>query len=147
MNEVGELYAIVLRIARRVHEGDEPMTATQRLALMEIAVVGPMRLRILAQRMETTPATATRAVDALEGFGFVRRTPEPADRRGVLVEATARGRRWAGRRRALVRQALDELPETVVTARFVKDLTRLNAALRDVTGHDNVSRGTLLTPP
>jgi DNA-binding MarR family transcriptional regulator len=66
MTEIAELYAIVLRVARRVHEGDEPMTATQRLALMEIVAVGPLRLRTLARRMETTPPTATRAVDALE---------------------------------------------------------------------------------
>ena len=90
LNEISELSAIVLRIARRVHEPDEEtMTTTQRLALIEIALAGPMRLRNLARRMETTPATATRAVDALEELGFVRRTPEPDDKRGVLVAATA----------------------------------------------------------
>jgi DNA-binding MarR family transcriptional regulator len=147
LNEISELSAIVLRIARRVHEPNEvPMTTTQRLALIEVALAGPLRLRNLARRMETTPATATRAVDALEELGFVRRTREPVDRRGVLVAATPRGQRWVSRRRVLLREALDALPDTAVPARLVKDMTRLNAALRDATGDDEVSRGVLLAP-
>lgn len=147
LNEISELSAIVLRIARRVHEPDEEtMTTTQRLALIEIALAGPMRLRNLARRMETTPATATRAVDALEELGFVRRTPEPDDKRGVLVAATARGHRWVIRRRLLLREAIDALPDGAVSVRLVKDMSRLNAALRDATGHDDISRGVLLAP-
>src|SRR4051794_7866388 len=42
--EISELYAIVLRIARRVHDRDEAFTATQRLALIEIVAVGPLRV-------------------------------------------------------------------------------------------------------
>jgi len=147
LNEISELSAIVLRIARRVHEPNEAtMTTTQRLALIEIALAGPLRLRNLAQRMDTTPATATRAVDTLEELGFVRRTPEPEDRRGVLVAATARGHRWVDRRRRLLREALDALPDSAIPARLVKDMNDLNAALRDATGHDEVSRGGLLAP-
>ena len=44
LDEIGELYAIVLRISRRIADV-EPLTATQRPALIEIAVVGPLRLR------------------------------------------------------------------------------------------------------
>jgi DNA-binding MarR family transcriptional regulator len=145
--EISELSAIVLRIARRVNQANEvPMTTTQRLALIEVALVGPLRLRNLAQRMETTPATATRAVDALEELGLVRRTPERDDRRGVLVTATARGNRWVARRRVLLREALHALPDNAVPDRLVKDMTRLNAALREATGEDEVSRGVLLAP-
>ena len=146
LDEIGELYAIVLRIARRVQDADEPMTATQRLALIEIAAAGPVRLRNLASRMETTPATATRAVDALEEWGFVRRKPEPADRRGVLVVATPKGRRWAERRRAVLREVIATLSEARVSERLIRDMAQLNAALRDATGHDDVARGSLLAP-
>lgn len=146
LDEIGELYAIVLRIARRVQDADEPMTATQRLALIEIAAAGPVRLRNLASRMETTPATATRAVDALEEWGFVRRKPEPADRRGVLVVATPKGRRWADRRRAVLREVIATLSEARVSERLIRDMAQLNAALRDATGHDDVARGSLLAP-
>lgn len=146
LDEIAELHAIVLRIARRVNDDSEPMTTTQRLALIEIVVVGPLRLRTLAQRMETTPATATRAVDALEEWGYVTRTPEPNDRRGVLVSATARGRRWVERRRTLLRRAITRLGAEAIPARLVEDMARLNDALRAETGHDDVSRSALLAP-
>ena len=146
LDQIAELHAIVLRVARRVNDNSEPMTATQRLALIEIAFVGPLRLRSLASRMDTTPATATRAVDALEEWGYVTRTPDPSDQRGVLVTATSRGRRWVERRRALLRRAVSHLDAGAFPTRLVEDMARLNAALREETGHDDVSRGALLAP-
>ena len=98
LDEIGELFAILLRISRRV-EHDEPMTSTQRLALIEIAVVGPMRLAELAARMDTTAATASRAVDVLEEYRFVMRRADPNDGRAIQIVATAKGRRWSERRR------------------------------------------------
>lgn len=144
--EIGELYALVLRISRHVQSDDEPMTASQRLALIEVAAAGPLRLRRLADLMDTTPATATRAVDALEEWGFVERRPAPADRRGVLVAATARGKRWADRRRTLVRKSLDQIPVDALPARLVEDMAKLNAALRAQTGPCDVARGSILAP-
>lgn len=144
--EIGELYALVLRISRHVQSDDEPMTASQRLALIEVAAAGPMRLRRLADLMDTTPATATRAVDALEEWGFVERRPAPADKRGVLVAATGRGKRWADRRRVLVRKSLDQIPADAVPARLVDDMAKLNAALRAQAGHGEVSSGSILAP-
>jgi DNA-binding MarR family transcriptional regulator len=146
LEEIAELYAIVLRIARRVHEGDEPMTATQRLARVEIAAAGPMRLRDLVLRMDTTPATATRAVDALEELRFVSRKPDPDDRRGVIVYATARGRRWSDKRQGVLREVLADLPDAAASRRFVKDLSKLNASLRTVSGIHDASGRPLLRP-
>ncbi len=138
LDEISELYAIVLRIARRIQEGDEPMTATQRLALMEITAAGPLRLRDLVRRMDTTPATASRAVDSLEELGFVARKPDPCDGRGVIVSVRARGQRWADRRGAVLREALGQLPDGAAPERLVKDLAKLNASLRAVSGtHDS----------
>jgi DNA-binding MarR family transcriptional regulator len=142
--EISELYAIVLRIARRVHDDEEPMTVTQRLALIEVVAVGPLRLGQLASRMDTTPATATRAVDVLEEAGLVKRRPDPGDRRGTAVEATAKGRRWAERRGAVLREVLQALPPNAAPARLVVDMARLNEALRTSTGHDEIARGALL---
>ncbi len=146
LDEIGELYAIVLRIARNVSDGDEPMTASQRLALMEVSNVGAMRLRQLAQRMDTTPATATRAVDALADWGFVVRKPDPDDKRGVLVMPTKRGLRWSQKRRAMVLEVLEAIPDATTPARLVTDLARLNDALRNESGHSEVARGALLAP-
>src|SRR3954453_11332682 len=99
LDEIGELFAIMLRISRRIEDADQPMTATQRLALIEVAIVGPLRLSILAARMDTTPATASRAIDVLQDYGLVVRRPDPEDGRATLIGATAEGRRWTDERR------------------------------------------------
>lgn len=144
LQEIGALYELVLHIARRAHDRDDALTATQRLALIEIVDVGPLRIRGLARRLDATPATATRAVDGLEELGYVVRRPSPNDGRGVLVEVTPRGRRWAERRRGLVRRELEQLPETVVPKRLIRDLALLNAALRSQTGSGDVPAVSLL---
>jgi DNA-binding MarR family transcriptional regulator len=146
LEEIGELYAIVLRISRSIATDDEAMTATQRLALMEVAAAGPIRLGILAARMDTTPATATRAIDFLEEAGFVRRETDPGDRRGVCVFTTAKGKRWSTARRAHLLEVLEALPPRCLPERMVDDLERLNKALRETTGHDEIARGALLAP-
>jgi DNA-binding MarR family transcriptional regulator len=145
LDEIGELYAILLRISRRV-EHDEPMTATQRLALIEVAVVGPLRLHDLAARMDTTAATASRAVDLLEDYRFVTRRADPDDGRAIQIVATAKGRRWSDKRRAQLHDLLAELPPSIATVKLAKEIGRLNAALRETTGHRDVARGALLAP-
>ena len=146
LDEIGELYAIVLRIARSISTDDAPMTATQRLALIEVAAVGPLRLNSLASRMDTTPATATRAIDFLEEAGFVRREAAPGDRRGIHVVATAKGHRWSDRRRAHLLEVIQTLPPSATTQRMITDLRKLNEALRSASGHSDVARGALLAP-
>jgi DNA-binding MarR family transcriptional regulator len=146
LDEIGELYAIVLRISRSISTDDAPMTATQRLALIEVAAVGPLRLNALASRMDTTPATATRAIDFLEESGFVRREAAPGDRRGIHVVATAKGHRWSDRRRAHLLAVIQKLPPGSTAQRMVADLHKLNEALRAVSGHSEVARGALLAP-
>jgi DNA-binding MarR family transcriptional regulator len=145
LDEISELYAILLRISRRVQH-DEPMTATQRLALIEIAVVGPLRLRELAARMDTTDATASRAVDLLGGYRFVAGRADPDDRRAIQIVVTAKGRRWSDRRRAQLHDLLAELPANVASVKLGADIAQLNAALREATGHGDVARGALLAP-
>jgi DNA-binding MarR family transcriptional regulator len=46
----------------------------------------------IADRVIVASATMTATLDALERRGWVRRIPNPADRRSVLVEITAEGR-------------------------------------------------------
>jgi DNA-binding MarR family transcriptional regulator len=49
----------------------------------------------LAQHLRIAPRSATEVVDALEAKGLVARTPDPGDRRAVLVALTDRGRTLA----------------------------------------------------
>jgi DNA-binding MarR family transcriptional regulator len=46
----------------------------------------------LARDLELSSGAMTSRLDRLEDLGFVRRLPDPGDRRGVLVELTAEGR-------------------------------------------------------
>jgi DNA-binding MarR family transcriptional regulator len=147
LDEIGELFAIMLRVSRRIEDADQPMTATQRLALIEVAIVGPLRLSSLAARMDTTPATASRAVDVLQKYGLVVRRPDPDDGRASLIGATVEGRRWTDERRNLVLGLLEQLErEGLATAGLTGELAELNAALRDATGHESVARGVVLAP-
>jgi MarR family transcriptional regulator, organic hydroperoxide resistance regulator len=43
------------------------------------------------------PSTLTGVLDRLEGWGLIERTPNPADRRSVLVRLTQSGRAVAAR--------------------------------------------------
>lgn len=46
----------------------------------------------LARDLELSSGAVTSRLDRLETLGFVRRLPDPGDRRGVLVELTPEGR-------------------------------------------------------
>ncbi|OBB58869.1 MarR family winged helix-turn-helix transcriptional regulator [Mycolicibacterium monacense] len=52
---------------------------------------GATRVSVLARKLDITTRSVTEAVDALERDGLVRRAPDPADRRAVLVSLTDRG--------------------------------------------------------
>ena len=53
---------------------------------------GPMSPSELGERLIVTRATVTGLLDSLERRGFVRRSANPADRRGLIVEMTPAGR-------------------------------------------------------
>jgi DNA-binding MarR family transcriptional regulator len=59
----------------------------------------------MARSSLITTGAMTSRLDRLERAGLIRRTPDPADRRGVLVRLTPRGSK-------VVRQALQELIAT-----------------------------------
>ena len=113
-------------------DDEHRLTATQKLALILLADRSPLRLGALADEMETTDATASRTVDALEAAGLVKREPDPLDRRCVLVAATPEGRFLvAERRRRLVSGLARGLAEMAEEdqARLVALLAQLNELL------------------
>jgi DNA-binding MarR family transcriptional regulator len=130
---VERLIAVVIR-QRSAIPGPEPrqLTTTQALALLTLTDEGPLRLGVLADRVATTDATASRTVDVLQRAGFVRRVPDPADGRGISVEPTAEGRREVARRRRRMAAMVGELLKGLRPAeqrRFVDLLDDLNELL------------------
>jgi DNA-binding MarR family transcriptional regulator len=86
-----------------------PLTTTQQIMLAIVVEDGPLRLRDLARRIGTTPATATRSTDALEIAGLVERKTDPTDGRGVLVGATPKGRRTQRKAHATLVTVLERM--------------------------------------
>jgi DNA-binding MarR family transcriptional regulator len=69
-------------------------------ALSVVVYAGPLPIGALAMAEGVAAPTMTRLVDGLEREGFVKRRRDPADARGVLVEATPAGKRILTRGRA-----------------------------------------------
>ena len=65
------------------------LSATEEKALDLLDRSGPLTAGELARRSGLAPASVTGLVDRLERKGFVRRVPNPDDRRSVLVEVEA----------------------------------------------------------
>lgn len=62
------------------------------LQLLSFSRSGSMPMAKASARLQVHPTSVTNAVDRLEDAGLVRRVPNPADGRGVLVEITEPGR-------------------------------------------------------
>ncbi|MFC5835585.1 MarR family winged helix-turn-helix transcriptional regulator [Nonomuraea insulae] len=65
------------------------LNATDYYALNLLDLSGPLTSGELAVRTGLTTGATTRLIDRLEQAGYVRRAPDPADRRKVMVESVA----------------------------------------------------------
>jgi DNA-binding MarR family transcriptional regulator len=87
-----------------------------------------MRSGDLAQRCAMTAPALTELVDSLTREGFVRRLEDPGDRRVVLVELTAQGRRELDKHREVMKRGV-----AAILARVPADKrARLRVALSDL---------------
>ena len=101
--------------------------------LRTIMANGPVRVSDLAEWQSVDKSTITPQVRRLEQRELVERRPDPADRRAVLLTATARGRRTCQRMEATgaavtstaLRDWSQEDRETfaMLFSRFAQDLT------------------------
>jgi DNA-binding MarR family transcriptional regulator len=83
------------RLTRQLRNMELPqgMTPERLSALAVIDRRGPISVTALADLEMVRPATMSRMVSALVDEGLVKRSEDKNDGRGVLVSATARGRR------------------------------------------------------
>lgn len=102
----------------------------ERSRLLMVLGAGPQRSGQLAQQLRVSPATATETIDGLVGDGLVRRVPDPDDRRAVVIELTAEGRR---QRQLFEQAAAGRLAEIVghLTIEQQERMRRAFADLRD----------------
>jgi DNA-binding MarR family transcriptional regulator len=62
------------------------------LVLLTFSRTGQLPLKVIGSRLMVHPTSVTNAIDRLVAAGYVERSPNPADGRGVLAGITGRGR-------------------------------------------------------
>jgi DNA-binding MarR family transcriptional regulator len=100
----------------------------ERARILWQLVESPRRSGEIAQRCALTPASVSELVDSLERDGFVRRSEDRNDRRVVVVEITARGRREIERFGELITAPVAK----VIAVLSAEKRSRLAAALADL---------------
>ncbi|RYE73630.1 MAG: MarR family transcriptional regulator [Myxococcales bacterium] len=105
------LFAATRALRQRFRAGlaDIEITPAQTRALRTIVGTPSLRLSGVASALGIAPRSATEVVDALESRGWVRRAPDPDDRRAVVVLPTDAGRELADRLAVVRRQVADEM--------------------------------------
>jgi DNA-binding MarR family transcriptional regulator len=63
------------------------LNAAERHCIALLAAKGPQTASAIARHVWLTPAAVTALLDRLEQRSFLRRLPDPADRRKIMVEA------------------------------------------------------------
>jgi len=125
----GLLLTTVPRLLKTSMLGGEQSTmSVNRAGVMWQLREHAMRSGDLAQRCAMTAPALTELVDSLTREGFVRRLEDAGDRRVVLVELTAQGRRELDKHREVMKRGV-----AAVLARVPADKrARLRAALSDL---------------
>jgi DNA-binding MarR family transcriptional regulator len=126
---VGRILVLAKTLERRVDKALEPF----QLALWGFDVLATLRRQgkpyrltptELSRATMLTTGAMTNRLDRLEDAGWIRREPDPADRRGLLVALTTEGRRLVD---AALEARFDEANEAVsgLTSRERAELARL----------------------
>ncbi|CAL9405923.1 MarR family winged helix-turn-helix transcriptional regulator [Streptomyces sp. enrichment culture] len=103
----------------------------QELVMMMLWEQGACRQSDLIKLLDLDPSTVTKMLQRLEQAGHVRRLPDPADRRAVLVEATE----GSAGLLAEVEQAWGTLEERTLEGLSPDERDRLLALLLKVEGN------------
>ena len=112
---------VLTRLAGRGHTAIRPAHGTVLQYLDDTGTT----VSLLAERAQMTKQAMAELVAYLEAHGYVRRTPDPSDRRAKLVVPTDRGRDVIA-----IAQGLAPELETLVTGRLSAD--RLRALREDL---------------
>lgn len=111
----------ITRLARRLRqESSSGLSPSLTAALATIDRHGPLAPSALADLERVQRPTATRIVNGLDAAGLIVREPDPEDRRGVRITASAEGRallrRLRTRKTAYLARRLEKLdPEELAT--------------------------------
>jgi DNA-binding MarR family transcriptional regulator len=120
------------RIMQAVRDaGFDDLTLAQARVFQRIAPVGT-RLTDLAEQAQMTKQSVAGLVDELERMRYVRRVPDPDDRRARLIQIDKRGRQAAKAAQAAHVQIQAEWRSHLGTRRFTQ-LREMLEDLREIT--------------
>jgi DNA-binding MarR family transcriptional regulator len=95
---------------------------------------GPLSPSALGDKLIVTRATVTGVVDSLERRGYVERTPNPQDRRSLLIRLTPSGRKVLAEVRSIVhdheRDWMQEFTDEELSS-LIGALHRIQSVLSD----------------
>lgn len=136
----GVLLSLLPRIGRLAAQvaHEHGAISLERARILWQLTESPRRSGELAHRCGLTPASVSELVDLLERDGLVRRSEDSTDRRVVVVEITARGRREIERVGELMRAPVAK----VIAGLSSERRARLAAALDDLQEAFAVSKET-----
>lgn len=116
------------RILQRIHDaGYDDVTLAQARVFQRIAP-GGSRLTDLAEQAQMTKQSVAGLVDELERMRYVRRVPDPDDRRARLIQIDKRGRQAAKAAQVAHNEIQAEWRSHLGTRRF----TQLRELLEDL---------------
>ena len=103
------------------------------LMLLSFTREGYLPMNKTGARLQVHPTSVTNAANRLEAAGLVRRRPDPADGRGVLVEITDAGRAVAATATASLNEQVFSRPDLTTTGMLatVASLRNLRQAAGD----------------
>jgi DNA-binding MarR family transcriptional regulator len=113
------------------------VTQTQLLVLLAIHAGGRCTMGTLARNQHVRMPTATGIVNRLARAGYVRRHPDPEDRRQVLVELTDKGRSFIVAFQGVIRHRWDDVLRGLAPREleaFYQVITQLTRQLGGVPG-------------
>lgn len=106
--------ALVALSARSI--GAVPGVTMPQFRMLVVLSEGPTNLTNLATMLDVVASTALRMVDRLVSADLVQRNPSPRDRREIVLDLTAKGRRVVtrvhARRRRDLRTVIERIPES-----------------------------------
>lgn len=128
--EMAVLYRRITTVTASRKNGNLDRSAY--LLLHRIGVHGAIGVKSLADEFQLDISTVSRQAAALEQKGYVRRIPDPADRRAFFMEITELGAKeyadYKTSRLARIRELLADWPEEE-TETFAVLLQKFNRAL------------------
>ena len=139
-----QLCSLIARIRSELHNRIEQELSrngfelgfSQWAALKKLGTEGPMTPGELARLLHHNPGAMTRLLDKLEQQDYVRRVPDPADRRALRIELTSSGRTLWKR----INACGERVAERALEKSTEKERTQLEALLNRVL--DNLRQST-----